>query len=211
MAKVNNMSGIEGWDSESFAENAAVARETAEMTAKYIADAKSKANWGSHKPGLELIFYISLIDYETKTLIHRLLSSPDDRYIWEKYLALHLYEVLESAPAMISRAIQEMESPGSASKADPRKYKEAAREFRKALNPIRKDTDFISALTTIRNSVAAHHRDRSASSMDASIAWMLANVSHRTHRGTPLQGQVLDYSLRVGFAVQTFANSVSEA
>ena len=111
MPEANNVSEIEGWDAKSFADYAAVARETAEMVANLIAEAKSKANWGSHKPGLELIFYLSLIDYETKTLIHRLLSSPDDRYIWEKYLALHLYEVLEIAPAMIARAIKEMESP----------------------------------------------------------------------------------------------------
>lgn len=95
MPEANDVSEIEGWDAKSFADYAAVARETAEMLANFLAEAKSKANWGSHKPGLELIFYLSLIDYETKTLIHRLLSSPDDRYIWEKYLALHLYEVLD--------------------------------------------------------------------------------------------------------------------
>lgn len=52
----------------------------------------------SHRPGVELIFYLALIGYETKVLVRRLMEASGDRYVWENYLALHLHEVLERAP-----------------------------------------------------------------------------------------------------------------
>jgi len=195
------------WDAKRFAEGAASARETVEQTAYFIVSAKTRPDWESHRPGVELVFYLALIDYETKVLVHRLLESPEDRYVWEKYLALHLYEVLERAPLAISEAIREMSKPDSASKADLELHKAAARQFREALRPIRQDADFMKALSLIRNAVAAHHADKKSATMDPSITWMLTTATQRNNGGSPMSSQILEYSVRAAMAVQNFAHS----
>lgn len=195
------------WDAHRFAEGMAKARETVETTAYFIVSAKKRPDWESHRPGIELIFYMALIDYETKVLVHRLLESPSDRYVWEKYLALHLHEVLERAPIAISEAIREMTQPSSASKADPERYKVAARQFREDLRSIRQDADFMNALGLIRNAVAAHHSDKKTTTMDPSITWMLTTATQRNHGGTPMSSQILEYSVKAATAVQDFAHA----
>lgn len=196
-----------GWDALRFADGMAQARTTVEQTAYFIVSAKKRPDWESHRPGVELIFYLALIDYETKVLVHRLLESQEDRYIWEKYLALHLHEVLERAPTAISEAIREMTQPGSASKADPELYKTAARQFREDLRPIRQDADFMKALGLIRNTVAAHHVDKKTTTMDPSITWMLTAATQRSRGGTPMSSQILEYSVKAATAVQDFAHA----
>ena len=193
------------WDSERFAHSAELARKQAEDAAHFIVSAKKGADWESHRPGVELAFYLTIVDYETKVLIHRLLSSPEDRYVWEKYLALHLHEVLERAPLAISEAIREMTRPDTASRSDPELHKEAARKFKEALRPIRQDADFMKALALIRNAVAAHHADKKSATMDPSISWMLTTATQRRKGGSPMSSQILEYSVRVATAVQDFA------
>jgi hypothetical protein len=200
---------LEGWDARRFADGTAQARKTVEETAYFIVSAKERSDWESHRPGVELAFYMALIDYETKILVHRLLESPKDRYVWEKYLALHLNEVLERAPVAIGEAIREMTRPGTASKADPERYKIAARKFREVLRPIRHDADFMKALGLIRNAVAAHHVDKKSSTMDPSIAWMLTAATQRNRGGTPISSQILEYSVKAATAVQDFAHTVT--
>lgn len=205
---VTRRQNLEDWDAQSFARGMAKARKTVEDTAYFIVSAKKRPDWDSQRPGVELVFYLALIDYETKVLAHRLLESQEDRYVWEKYLALHLHEVLERAPSAISEAIREMSRPGSASKADPERYKKAARQFREDLRLIRQDTDFMKVLTLIRNNVAAHHIDKTSDTMEPSIAWMLTTATQRHHGGTPMSSQILEYSVKVATAVQNFANAI---
>ncbi len=198
----------EEWDARRFADGMAQARKTVEETAYFIVSAKKRSDWESHRPGVELIFYLALIDYETKVLVHRLLESQEDRYVWEKYLALHLYEVLERTPGAIGEAIREMTQPGRASKADPELYKKAARDFREALRPIRQDGDFMKALGLIRNAVAAHHVDKKTATMEPSITWMLTTATQRSRGGTPMSSQILEYSVMAASAVQDFGQAV---
>lgn len=202
------MLGLEDWDTEAFAQSVETARTTVEETAYIIVSARKRADWESHRPGVELIFYLALIDYETKVMVQRLIKSPEDRYVWEKYLALHLHEVLEAVPKAISGAIREMSREGTASHADPEIYKAAAREFRESIKLITKDTEFMRALKLIRNSVAAHHMD-SKSTMDPSVYWMLTSATQRKSGGTPLAGQILEYSVKAAFAVQDFSRTLS--
>lgn len=199
---------LEGWDARRFADGMAQARKTVEETAYFIVSAKKRPDWESHRPGVELIFYLALIDYETKVLVHRLLESQEDRYVWEKYLALHLYEVLERAPSAIGEAIREMTQPGSASKADPELYKKAARDFRESLRLIRQDRDFMEALGLVRNAVAAHHVDKKTATMEPSITWMLTAATQRSRGGTPMSSQILEYSVKAASAVQDFGQAV---
>lgn len=202
--------GLKDWDARGFAEGMARSRKTVEDTAYFIVSAKKRPDWESHRPGVELVFYLALIDYETKVLIHRLLESQEDRYVWEKYLALHLHEVLERTPAAISEAIREMTQPGTASKADPDRYKVAARQFREDLRPIRQDATFMKALGLIRNAVAAHHVDKKTATMEPSITWMLTLATQRNQGGTPMTSQILEYSVKVATAVQDLAESVTK-
>ena len=194
------------WDPVRFGQGIDTARKTVEDTAYFIVSAKKRPDWNSHRAGVELIFYLALIDYETKVLIHRVMESQDDRYVWEKYLALHLHELLERVPQAIGRAVTEMRKPGTASNADPDAYAEAARDLRDAFKPIRQDKDFMKAIETIRNGVAAHHFDKATATMDPSIYWMLTSATTRGRGATPLSSQILEYSVTAASAIQTFAS-----
>jgi len=200
---------IEGWDAEQFERGIDAARRTVEETAYFMVSAKKRPDWESFRPGVELIFYFALIDYETKVLIHRVMESPNDRFVWEKYLALHLHEVLERVPQAIGNAIREMRQPDTASKADPDAYAAAARDLREALKPVRQDTDFIAAIGKIRNGVAAHHFDNATATMDPSVYWMLTSATTRNKGTTPLASQIVEYSVTVASAIQTFAERVA--
>lgn len=155
------------WDEPWFRASVVQARKSVEDTAHVIHVVGKRADWVSHRPGVELVFYLAVIDYETKVLIHRLMTSPDDRYVWEKYLALHLHEALDQVPRRVSQAIQEVKRPGTASRADLGAHEAAARGLRDAVKPIRQDPDFMTALNMILNSEAAHHGGEGEESLDA--------------------------------------------
>lgn len=196
------------WDPVRFGQGIDTARKAVEDTAYVIVSAKKRPDWESHRPGVELIFYLATIDYETKVLIHRMMESPDDRYVWEKYLALHLHELLERVPQAIGAAIKEMRDPKTASKADADLYAAAARGLRETFKPIRQDLDFMRAVETIRNGVAAHHFDKTTATMDPSIYWMLTSATTRGRGSSPLSSQIVEYSVAAARAVQDFASAV---
>src|SRR5699024_347676 len=130
------------WDASNFASAVEEAREKAEATAYVIVSARKRADWESHRPGIELSYYLTLVDYETKVLIHRLLESPNDRYVWQKHLALHLHEVRDQVRKAVSNASRAMDRPGTASKADPNLYGSASKQLGITLGLIRRDTHF---------------------------------------------------------------------
>lgn len=197
----------EGWDEAGSESAVARARGAVEDAAYFIVSARKRPDWASHRPGVELVFYLAVVDYETKVLAHRLMASADDRYVWEKYLALHLHEALEKIPQRISAAIREMRRPGTASKASPEKYEVAARALREALKPIRADKTFMTVLERIRNSVAAHHGDKQDATLDSSIFWMLTSSQGVAEDRSPLKTQILEYAVTLTRAVQDFAHA----
>lgn len=201
------MSPEADFDEPGFRRSVEKARRTAEDAAHFIVTAKKLNDWVSHRPGVELIFYLALVDYETKVLVHRMMTSPDDRYIWEKYLALHLHEALQKVPKRVSDAIREMGRPGTASHASPATYILANQALKDELRPIHADKDFMSALRQIRNSVAAHHGGKGETNLDASIYWMLTSSQGVSQGRSPLRSQILEYAIRLANAVQNFAHS----
>lgn len=199
---------LDEWDRAGWERGIDAARETVEQAAYFIVTAKKRADWESHRPGVELVFYLALVDYETKVLIHRVLVSQQDRYVWEKYLALHLHEVLERAPQAIGAAIKAMRDPATASKADPDKYASGAKQLREAFKPIRQDSDFMRAITLIRNGAAAHHFDKATATMDPSIYWMLTSATNRDRKTSPLSSQIVEYSFVAARAIQDFGAAI---
>ncbi len=199
---------MESWDLRGLENSIENARKTVEDTAYFIVTAKKRDDWKSHQPGVELIFYLAQIDYETKVLIHRLFESPRDRFVWEKYLALHLYEALEQAPKAIGKAIREMKKPNTASMADPDLYVKASRKFRESLKPIRNDKELMRALEIIRNGVAAHHFDKGNANMDPTISWMLTSATSNRTGKTPFTSQIAEYSMTTSRAIQDFSANI---
>ncbi|KQZ23093.1 hypothetical protein [Microbacterium sp. Root553] len=196
------------FDEPAFQHAVAAAREAAQDAAHVILTLKQRPDWASHRPVVELIFYLALIDYETKALIHRLMVSSDDRYVWEKYLALHLHEALQKVPKRISDAIREISRPGTPSHASPAKYLAASQKLKEELKPINTDKDFMTALRQVRNGVAAHHGGKGETSMDASTFWMLTASQGVSAGRSPLQSQFLEYAWRLARAVQDFAHAI---
>lgn len=203
------MSTQDEWDSEGFSRSVDLARKQVEDVAYFIVSAKKRSDWHSHRPGIELVFYMALIDYESKVLIQRLMDSREDRFVWEKYLALHLHEVLDRVPAAIGATIREMRDTETASRANVELYELAARKLRTDFKPIRQDADFMKALDLIRNSVAAHHVEKKTSTMDPSIYWMLTSATQRRNGGSPMSSQIMEHSVTATTAIQDFAHAVT--
>lgn len=90
---------------------------------------------------MELLATVVTADYELKVLLLKELTEPDDREVWEKYLALRIWAILEELPRQIGQV-----------------HRDAAKSFNKALKPVREDTAFVQELAAIRNKIVAHQQ-----------------------------------------------------
>lgn len=195
---------VDGWNPKAYEQSIKTARETVEAAAYYIVAAKQEPDWDSQRPATELIFYLAQVDYETKVLLHRAMESPDDRYVWEKYLGLHLHEVLVRVPRSITSAIQELKRAESTSGLSAEALVTAKKKLDETLRPIRTDQDFMKGLRKIRNNVAAHHFDKDSKTMDPGILWMLGSAKSRAQGLSLDKSQILEYSVTTCRAVQDF-------
>lgn len=88
---------------------------------------------------LKLVHMVVAFDYELKTLLLQLLEREDDRVLWQKYLALTLWQILHELPKLFGPTLRD-----------------EAKAFKDAVKPVRSDQDFMDELVRIRNGVVAH-------------------------------------------------------
>lgn len=93
----------------------------------------------SGKRELEILAIVVALDYELKTIVLRLVESPGDRALWQKYLALTSWQIFFGLPKLL----------GADLKAEGKALNSAVKE-------IRGDEIFINELVRIRNGVVAH-------------------------------------------------------
>lgn len=196
------------WDEDAFRASIPDARKMVEDAARFCEAGPSLPDWNSHRPFAELVFYLCKLDYDIKVLLCQLLSDAVNRTVWERYLALELYEALNTLPTAISRARIEIARPGTASRLDLGRFDAASVAYRERVKEIRGDTDFMGGLTLVRNGVAAHHGLSKGKGMDVSIAWTL-NAWKTSQSGvTPFQSQFTEYAVKLGRAVQDFGDGI---
>lgn len=88
---------------------------------------------------LKLVHAVVALDYELKTLVLQLLECADDRVLWQKYLALTLWQILHELPKLFGPALRD-----------------EAKAFKNAMKSVRSDQGFMDELVRIRNGVVAH-------------------------------------------------------
>lgn len=180
-----------------------------EDAARFSAYAKSQPDWVSHRPGVELVVYLALLDYEVKALVYQLLTDQSNRVVWEKYLALQLSEGLDNVPRMIAQTIRGMQEPGTASKADLQSYLEANTSLKAALRQIRSDTAFMATLKLIRNSVAAHPNGPGPDPLEATTEWIASSRRSREAKLGPEKSQIVEYAVSFARSIQDFAAKIA--
>lgn len=67
-ATVGSMSE-EQWDEAAFRASIPAAREKVEFAARFCEIGTSQPRWDSHRPVVELIFYLCKLDYDIKVLL----------------------------------------------------------------------------------------------------------------------------------------------
>ena len=167
-------------------------------------------DWDSHRPVVELLFYLCRLDYDIKVLLLQFLTDGDNRAVWEPLLALEVHEALETLPKAINRARIELAKPATASKLSVQAFDEASKQYRATAKSIREDKDFMKGLTIIRNGVAAHHGLNKGKGMDASIAWAMSTWRLSQTELTPVNSQIAEYAVKLGLAIQNFAIHVEQ-
>jgi hypothetical protein len=198
----------EEWDEAGFRASIPEAREKVELAARACEIGSARPRWDSHRPVVEFIFYICKLDYDIKVLLLHFFADPENRTVWERYLAPELHEALYTLPNAINRARIEIAKPTAASHLDLGRYDAAAKAYRHEVKKIRKDKEFMTALSLVRNGVAAHHGLKKGKGMDASIAWTL-NAWRLSQSGvTPFESRFSEYAVKLGRAVQDFGEGM---
>lgn len=198
------------WDPDLLRAAIPKAREQVNIVARFFEVGPSMPDWDSHRPVVELLFYLCRLDYDIKVLLLQFLTDGDNRAVWEPLLALEVHEALETLPKAINRARIELAKPTTASKLSVQAFDEASKQYRATAKVIREDKDFMKGLTIIRNGVAAHHGLNKGKGMDASIAWAMSTWRLSQTELTPVNSQIAEYAVKLGLAIQNFAIRVEQ-
>jgi len=198
------------WDPDLLRAAIPKARGQVNIVARFFEVGPSMPDWDSHRPVVELLFYLCRLDYDIKVLLLQFLTDGDNRAVWEPLLALEVHEALETLPKAINRARIELAKPATASKLSVQAFDEASKQYRATAKSIREDKDFMKGLTIIRNGVAAHHGLNKGKGMDASIAWAMSTWRLSQTELTPVNSQIAEYAVKLGLAIQNFAIHVEQ-
>lgn len=138
---------------------------------------------------LELFAAVVATDYELKVLLLREFSDPADREVWEKYLALLLWMVIDDLPTKIGGDLRD-----------------AGRAFKTALKPVTTDSEFIRNLSEIRNRIVAH---RDLIGGDHWLAqWHLSAISNKHNGRTVADNKIVAYALAVLDALKALGTAL---
>lgn len=157
----------------------------------HLAGLSSTVTDQEKRKALELLATVVATDYEVKVLLLREFSDPNDREVWEKYLALISWAVVEELPPRI----------GS-------EYREAGRAFKEALKPLKSDADYMNDLTEIRNRVVAH---RDLDGGDHWLAqWHLAAIANKHNGRSVLQSRIIAHTGTILGALRTLGTAIRD-
>lgn len=197
------------WDEVAFRASIPAARENVEFAARFCDIGPTQQDWESHRPFVELVFYLCKLDYDIKVLTLQVLTDLDKRSVWERYLGLELHEALNTLPKAINRARIEMAKPTSASHIPLARFDAAAQMYRQTAKEISSDKVFMDALSRVRNGVAAHHGLNKGKGMEVSIGWTLSAWKLAQTNRSAFQSQFTEYAVKLGRAVQDFGAAIS--
>lgn len=181
------------------------AREQWVLAAQAYRQMRAGEDWPVVKPLAELTVYLTSLDYELKVLLHRYHSDVENRAVWERFLALEVYEAVEAVPKRLGAILRH---------ADGRsiefcKYKEANTVFSATVKAIREDQPVWDLVKRMRNEVTAHHGSKGDDPMLAHVAWALASEENRAKGLQSHRSKVSEYAVKIGSAVQQIGALIS--
>lgn len=141
------------------------------------------------KRDLRLLAAIATLDYELKTLLLRLIEDSENRLIWQKYLALVVWQALKELPRQLGQ-----------------EFRVEAKTFADAVREVRKDKAFMDELALIRNSVAAHLSPPSEA--PGVIEWSIDSIASHSSSTPVMNTQLAVHALTVSGAVHALGSSL---
>ncbi len=124
-----------------------------------------------------------------KTLLLRLIEASADRAVWQKYLALVMWQVLEELPKWLGAGLQ----------AEGKAFKDAVRD-------VRKDQVFMDELGQIRNGVAAHLG--LAADVPGSVEWSVDSIASELRGDPAVHTELVFHAIAVSGAVHQLGSSI---
>lgn len=182
------------------------ARRQLEDAAPIIANSSNQKGWAQHAPWAEMVLYLCKVDYDIKVLLHHLLTDPANRMVWERYLALELYEALETVPKAMNRTRRSLQDEP----ARLARFAAAQATFKETIRPIRSNNDFMSLLRQIRNEVAAHHGLNKGKGLESMVLWSQTAAYLSDMKIPPRESAWAIHALTLVRAIQDFAKAIEK-
>jgi hypothetical protein len=186
-------------------ESAERAREQWALAAKTYRAMRAGKGWESVKSLAELTIYLTSLDYNLKVLLHTYHTDVGNRAVWERYLALEVYEAVDAVPKRFGLLLRQ--------KADTSpqrdRYKEANAAFSKTVRSIRDDKVTWELIKKMRNEVTAHHGSKGNDAMLTHVAWALASDENRVKGVKSHRSKVSEYAGSVGRTIQQVGTLLS--
>lgn len=166
------------------------AREQYERIMVHLAERSAFVTDGRERRAMEIMATVVTMDYELKVLLLQSLDHPQDREVWEKYLALALWATVEELPSSVGKDAAE-----------------AGRAYKTALQPLRADQGFMTAMTEVRNHVAAHHHLRRGDHWLAQ--WHLSKIAEKHNGRTVLRSKFVSHAATALEALKVLGRGLS--
>lgn len=141
------------------------------------------------KRDLRLVAASATLDYELKTLLLRLIEDSENRLIWQKYLALVVWQALKELPRQLGQ-----------------EFRVEAKTFADAVREVRKDKAFMDELALIRNSLAAHLSPPSEA--PGVTEWSIDSIASHSSSTPVMSTQLALHALTISGAVHALGSSL---
>lgn len=146
-------------------------------------------------------FLILQVDFDMMVILRSMLVDPSNRLTMEKYLALQVAESLAAVAPTVNGLIQAVRdgSGSTAGRFDLEVLKTAKSRFDSAIAPYRGDAVFMTTLTGVRNTTAAHLWGKKGARLNGSAQWVLSRAER------PITVEEVFHSKFVSVAIGTLA------
>ena len=184
------------------------ARSDWQMTALEFRVHQNRPDWQDYKAALELILYLTNLEYELKVLLQRFHQDFVNGGVWEKYLGLALFEGISAVPRMAARVRQDLSTRLGRDNQTVQNLDAATKRFNLTVKQFKADTEFWQLLVRIRNESAAHHTGKGDNLMEMQALWALSKGYLGVTGAHSSDSRIGHYALALGRAAQRLGSDL---
>lgn len=175
-----------------------LAREQWVLAVRAYEQLRATPDWDAQRRRVELVVYLTSLDYELKLMLQRFHQDVDNRAMWERLLALEVVEAVRGVPKRLGVLLK----ASGASVAERTPYMKASQRFSETAREAQSEKPIWEMITRMRNEVTAHHGGRGEDPFLAHVAWASASEQNRA-AGTPSHRSLISqHAVSIGSAVQ---------